>query len=66
MYSLSYCIDRLQRAFVIAPASASYRLAILHRRVKAQARFGTEDEDGTSIMFDVDSEDQADRFPYGC
>lgn len=36
------------------------------RRVKSQARFGSEDEDGTTIMFDADSDDQADRFPYGC
>ncbi len=36
------------------------------RRVKSQARFGTEDEDGTTIMFDADSDDQADRFPFGC
>jgi len=37
----------------------------LRRRVKAQARFGSEDPDGTSILFD-DDEDQSHQFPYGC
>lgn len=36
------------------------------RRVKSTARFGSEGEDGTTIMIDTGGDDQADRFPYGC
>jgi septum formation topological specificity factor MinE len=42
-----------------------YSVAVPVRRVKAQARFGSEDPDGTSILFD-DDEDQSHQFPYGC
>ena len=41
-------------------------LSRICRRVKSQARFGSEDEDGTTIMFDADSDDQAHQFPFGC
>jgi hypothetical protein len=38
----------------------------LCRRVKAQARYGSPDPDGTTILLDADDEDQSHQFPFGC